>query len=94
MKGMLEKFEREDLPNKGLRILSDSLGINQVKEIMLTCPGQTFHIPKSFYKQSDLNYITKHIDDDPKDIAYKLGCSLRTVQRKVLAIRTAPKKDC
>lgn len=89
MKGMLEKFEREDLPNKGLRILSDSLGINQVKEIMLTCPGQSFHVPKSFYKQSDINYITKHIKDDPKNIANKLGCSVRTIQRKIQAIQSS-----
>ena len=86
MKSILQKFSREDLPNESLRILSDVIGINQVKEIMVRLPGVTVHIPKSFYKQSDMNFIIKNKKRPPKEIAQELGCSVRTVYRKLKAV--------
>lgn len=87
MKGVLEKFEREDFPNDGLKRLSDVIGVNTVKLILLKCPGMTFHVPKAFYKQSDINYITKHKNDTPQEIAEALGLSVRTVYRKLESIK-------
>ena len=87
MKGILERFKREDLPNEGLRLLSDAVGVNTVKEILLKCPGMNFHVPKAFFKQSDLNYIKKHMNDKPEDIAGVLCCSERTVFRKLAHLR-------
>jgi len=90
MKDLIEKFTKEDLPNKGLQELSDVIGINQVKAMLVKLPGVTIHVPKSLYKKSDLEYIKEHIDDAPEDIAEKTGCSLRTVYRKIEAIKRTP----
>jgi len=86
MKSILSKFKREDLPNESLRLLSDVIGINQVKALMVRMPGCTIHIPKSFYKQSDLNFIRKNKTTPVKEIARELGCSERTVYRKLKTV--------
>lgn len=83
MKSILSKFKREDLPNESLRLLSDVIGINSVKALMIRLPGVTIHIPKSFYRQSDLNFIRKNKTTPIKEIAQELGCSERTVYRKL-----------
>jgi len=82
MKSVLSRFKRVDLPNEGLRILSDVIGINQVKAMMVKLPGVTIHIPKDFYKQSDMNFIRKNPDMPVGKMAVELGCSVRTVYRK------------
>jgi len=87
MKSVLDKFTREDLPNEGLRLLSDVIGVNQVKAMMVQLPGMTFHVPKDFHKQSDLNYIRKNADRPVEEIALALGCSVRTVYRKLDSIK-------
>lgn len=89
MKSVLEKFQREDLPNEGLRNLSDVIGINHVKAVMVKLPGVTIHVPKGFYKQSDINYIKKNIGQSPEVMADKLGCSVRTIYRKLKAVQAS-----
>lgn len=83
MKSVLSKFKRGDLPNEGLRVLSDVIGVNSVKAMMVQLPGMTFHVPKGFYKQSDLNYIRKNKDKPVEEMANDLGCSTRTIYRKL-----------
>lgn len=82
MKSVLDDFSRDDLPNEGLREMSDVIGINQVKALMVKCPGVTFHIPKDLYRQSDLDYIKKNTKKTSAEIAETLGLSERTIQRK------------
>lgn len=89
MKGIFEKMEREDLPNEGLKKLSDVVGINQIKAMLVQLPGVTIHVPKIFYKQGDDNFIRKNMDMPVKDIAQKLGCSENTVWRKRRSILNA-----
>jgi transcriptional regulator of acetoin/glycerol metabolism len=83
MKSVLDKFKREDLPNDGLKELSDVIGINSVKAVMVKMPGVTVHVPKSIYKQSDMNYIRNNRDKSVSEMARELGCSHRTVYRKL-----------
>ena len=82
MKSILEKWDREDLPNEKMRQLSDVVGINNVKAILVKCPGMVFSVPKTFYRISDDNYIKKNRSKPVDEIAMKLGCSIRTVYRK------------
>jgi len=86
-KSILANFDREDLPNEGLRLLSDIIGIDSVKVVMLKLPGTTIHVPKTLYKQSDNNYLMKNKDKPAKELAYKMGCSLRSVYRKLKAVK-------
>jgi len=87
MKQIVKRFERDDLPNDELKILSDAIGINQVKALLIKCPGQRFYIPKSVYKQMDLNYIRKNPGKTPQEIAEVLGIGLRTAYRKRAAVK-------
>jgi len=87
MKQIISKFSREDLPNEELRVLSDAIGINQVKVIMVKCPGMKFYIPKAVYKQSDLNFIRKHPNLSAQEIADRLGFGIRTAYRKKAAVK-------
>jgi len=87
MKGILEKWTREDLPNKGLRDMSDIIGVNETKALMFKCKGLTVTFPKTFDKQSDLNYIEKNMDLAPEVVAHNLGLSLRSVYRKRQEVR-------
>lgn len=87
MKKLLEKFTREDLPNDGLRELSDVIGINEVKAVMVKLPGVTIHVPKTIYRESDMNYLKTHKDDNPETLADVLGCSQRTIYRKLAALK-------
>ena len=88
MKSFLERFEREDLPNEGLRCLSDVIGINNVKAIMVKMPGQTVHVPKDFYRQADINYIKNNMDMPVVEMARNLGCSVRTIYRRLDSLRS------
>lgn len=87
MKSILEKWNRDDLPNEKMRQLSDVIGINNVKAILVKCPGMVFSVPKTFYKISDINYIKKNKGLPIAVIADKLGCSERTVYRKLELVR-------
>ena len=82
MKSVVENFIREDLPNEGLKEMSDVIGINHVKALMVKCPGMTFHVPKDLYRQSDLDYIKKNFGETVENLANTLGCSVRTIYRK------------
>ena len=81
MKSILQKMTRSELPNDGLRELSDVIGVNRVKEMLVKLPGCTYHVPKTLYKQEDRHYIKTHPNKTAKEIAYDLGVSLRTAYR-------------
>jgi len=87
MKSILQKWDREDLPNEKMRQLSDVIGINSVKAILVKCPGMVFSVPKTFCRVSDINYITKNKDMPVPEIALNLGCSERTVYRKLELVK-------
>lgn len=84
MKSLLKKTDREELPNKGLKILSDVIGINRVKELIVKCPGHIFYVPKRVFRERDDEFITKNFDGKNAEfISEKIGLSVRTVYRRV-----------
>lgn len=82
MTSILKKMTRAELPNDGLRELSDVIGVNRVKEMLVKLPGSTYYVPKTLYKHEDKHYIETHPDKTAKEIAYDLGVSERTAYRK------------
>lgn len=89
MKSILSEYVRDDLPNESLKLLSDVIGINQIKVIMLKLPGVTIHVPKTLYRQSDNNYLSKHMDLPVKELSLNMGCSERTTYRKIKELKAA-----
>jgi len=87
MKGLFEKWTIADLPNPGLKELAEVIGLDNIKAMLVKCPGMTFHVPKDLYKQSDIEYIKTHLDDPISELAEKLGMSERTVFRKIKQVK-------
>jgi hypothetical protein len=83
MKSFVKKWNRDDIPNKGLKEVSDVIGINAVKALLVKCPGMTFHIPKKYYSQLDDSFLKKHRKEKATWLAHKLGLSVRTIYRKL-----------
>jgi len=86
-KSILAKYNREDLPNENLRILSDLIGMDLIKVVMLKFPGTNIHVPKTLYRQSDENYLSKNKDKPARELAHVMGCSIRTVYRKLKQVK-------
>ena len=87
MKQIVKKFKREDLPNEGLRLLSDEIGINPVKAARVKCRVMIVYFPKKVNETSQLNYIIKNPRKTPQQISEALGIGLRTAYRKMAAIK-------
>ncbi len=83
MKSFLEEWERGDIPNEGLKSISDVIGINNVKSILVKFPGMTFHVPKKYYSQLDDSFLKKNKGEKATWLADKLGYSVRTIYRKL-----------
>lgn len=88
-KSFLLKLERKDLPNEGLRILSDIIGINKIKVLLVKMPGTVVYIPKYFHKQIDETYLGKNFKKPIDELALMLGVSERTVYRRLKNIKSA-----
>lgn len=86
MKGILDKIEVEDLPTENLQRVAKTIGISNLKVLMLKCGGMVLHIPKTYSKIYYRKYIEKNWNGkNAKKIASDLGVTERTVHRHLNA---------
>jgi len=82
MKALLDKMEIDDLPNEGLKLIAEKLGMSLVKELVLKCGGTVVYIPKTFNKIYCRRYILKNwTGSNVPVLAADLGITERTVYR-------------
>lgn len=96
VESLIATITAQDLPNEDMAQLVEIIGLENVRKLLLSCPGMSFYVPLKLSTEFHKRYIYENYDKDlnnVRPIARALGITQRSVWRilgeKWSASRTA-----